>query len=75
MFDPLLHTELVRIVNDRQEVSTEYIDGVLNRNIIQSSDLLTFAVSLIFLGFISTSAVHVTGFLKGQSLMIRRNTV
>jgi hypothetical protein len=40
IFDHLLHTELVRIVNDRREVSTVYIDGLLNwklvRNFIQS---------------------------------------
>ncbi len=72
-FDLLLHTDLVRIVNARQEVSTDYI--VLNRNIIQSSDLVTFSVLLIFLGFISWFYQYFCrAWYKGRS-QIKRRTV
>ena len=73
-FDPLLHTDLVRIVNDRREVSPDYIESLFNQHLIQSSDLLTFAVPLEFPSLISAPAVHVTGFLRGQH-QIRRRTV
>jgi hypothetical protein len=72
-FDPLLQTELVRIVNEHREVSIDYIDGLLNRNIIQSSKRLTFAVPLDIPSLISTPAVHVAGVLKHRS-QIRRRT-
>ncbi len=47
-FDHLLHTELVRIVNDHSEVSTVYIDVLLKRNVILSWKPLTFAVPSMF---------------------------
>jgi hypothetical protein len=71
-FDPSLHTELITIVNDRREVSPDYIGGLLNRTLVETLDLLTFAVPLHPSSLINTRAVHVTGFLKNSSAMRRR---
>ncbi len=66
------YTEIVRIVNDRREVSPDYIGGLLNQIMVKTLDLLTFAVPLHFSSLINTRAVHVTGFLKNSSAMRRR---
>ena len=74
-FDPSIHKELVRVVDERlggREVSTDYIASLLNPTIVASSELLTFAVEAASLDL--SKMITVQGFLKGRS-QIRRRTV
>ena len=74
-FDPSIHKELVRVVDERlggREVSTDYIASLLNTTIVASSELLTFAVEDAPLDL--SKLITVQGFLKGRS-QIRRRTV
>ena len=78
IFDPSLHKELVKIVDERRsdggdrQVSTYYIGGLLKQTIVASLELLTFAVEPAPLDL--SKLITLQGFLKGHS-QIRWRTV
>ena len=73
-FDPSLHPELVITVNDRCEVSEDYIGGILNQTIVKRLALFSFAVPLNLSSLSNHPPVHVTGMLRSHT-MLRRRTV
>ena len=79
IFDSSLHPELVQIVNDRLEVSDDYICGLLNPTIVSGLAFFSFAVPLNLSNLRhppSVEAVHVTGMLRcNATRQIRRRTV
>ena len=79
IFDSSLHPELVQIVNDRLEVSDDYIRGLLNPTIVPGLAFFSFAVPLNLSNLRhppSVESVHVTGMLRCKATrQIRRRTV
>jgi hypothetical protein len=78
-FDPSHHKELITALNDRCEVSEDYIVGLLNQTTVQSLDLFSFAVPLNFSSLSNHPAmapavhcVQVEGFLRSHKVLRRR---
>ena len=74
-FDPSFHPDLVQVVNDRCQVSEDYIVGLLNQTIVQRLAHFSFTVPEKISCLSNHTAVHVTGMLRSRTTQLRRRTV